>query len=141
MWQVSTILYFALKFDFANSVFVEKLLFEQNQKIRLLDLFFTLNLALGLTFLIKFIRVSVKVGDIYGLSKKPLSFSIAGDSGVGKDSLSNEISKLFEVYTPEQIAEWEKELQQTRAEQEETYKEWEESSKAGAIPQYKGKYD
>ena len=95
LWQFSTILYFALKFDFANSVFVEKYLFEQNQKIRLLDFFFTLNLALGLTFLIKFIRVSVKVGDIYGLSKKPLSFSIAGDSGVGKDSLSNEISKLF----------------------------------------------
>jgi uridine kinase len=95
LWQVSTILYFALKFDFTNSVFVEKFLLEQNQKIRLLDFFFTLNLALGLTFLVKFIRVSLKVGDIYSLSKKPLSISIAGDSGVGKDSLSNEISKLF----------------------------------------------
>jgi putative ribosome biogenesis GTPase RsgA len=95
LWQVSTILYFALKFDFTNSVFVEKFLLEQNQKISLLDFFFTLNLALGLTFLVKFIRVSLKVGDIYSLSKKPLSISIAGDSGVGKDSLSNEISKLF----------------------------------------------
>jgi len=45
------------------------------------------------------------------------------------------------VYTPEQIAEWEAELKQTRAEQEETYKEWEENTKKGLIPQYKGKYE
>jgi uridine kinase len=94
-WQVSIILYFALKFDFTNSLFVERFLLEQNQKIGILDFFFTLNLALGLTFLFKFIQVSLKVGDIYNLSKKPLSISVAGDSGVGKDSLSREISKLF----------------------------------------------
>jgi Rps23 Pro-64 3,4-dihydroxylase Tpa1-like proline 4-hydroxylase len=45
------------------------------------------------------------------------------------------------VYTPEQVAEWEEELKETRAAQEETYKEWEESTKKGMIPQYKGKYD
>ena len=46
-----------------------------------------------------------------------------------------------EVYTPEQVAEWEKELKETRASQQETYKEWEEAKKSGMIPQYKGKYD
>lgn len=45
------------------------------------------------------------------------------------------------VYTQEQMDEWEKELKQTRAEQEETYKEWEENTKKGLIPQYKGKYE
>ena len=45
------------------------------------------------------------------------------------------------VYTPEQIAEWETELKQTRAEQEETYKEWKKGQEVGNIPTYKGKYD
>jgi len=35
------------------------------------------------------------VGDVYSLSNKPLSVSIAGDSGVGKDTLTNEIANLF----------------------------------------------
>ena len=95
MWQISTILYFSLKFDFAKSNFIIKSVFELDQKIGLLDLLFTLNLALGLSFLFKFIQIALKVGDIYGLSKKPFSIAIAGDSGVGKDSLTNEISKLF----------------------------------------------
>jgi Rps23 Pro-64 3,4-dihydroxylase Tpa1-like proline 4-hydroxylase len=45
------------------------------------------------------------------------------------------------VYTPEQIAEWEVELKQTRAEQDETYKEWDKAIKEGKPPTYKGKYD
>jgi len=46
-----------------------------------------------------------------------------------------------EVYTPEQIAAWEVELQQTRADQEETYKEWKKFKEEGISPSYKGKYD
>jgi Rps23 Pro-64 3,4-dihydroxylase Tpa1-like proline 4-hydroxylase len=45
------------------------------------------------------------------------------------------------VYTPEQVAEWERELKQTRAEQEETYKEWAAAREQGMEPTYKGKYD
>jgi len=45
------------------------------------------------------------------------------------------------VYTPEQMAEWDKELKQTRAEQDETYKEWDKAIAEGNIPSYKGKYD
>ena len=36
---------------------------------------------------------------------------------------------------------WEDELKQTRALQEDQYKEWDENVKRGQIPQYKGKYD
>lgn len=45
------------------------------------------------------------------------------------------------VYTPEQVAKWEEELKQTRAEQAEVYKEWDKARESGNIPQYKGKYD
>jgi hypothetical protein len=45
------------------------------------------------------------------------------------------------VYTPEQIAEWEQELKETRAEQEKTYEEWNELKKKGTPPTHKGKYD
>ncbi len=45
------------------------------------------------------------------------------------------------VYTPEQIAEWEAELKETRAEQEKTYEEWNELKKKGTPPTHKGKYD
>lgn len=45
------------------------------------------------------------------------------------------------VYTPEQIAEWETELKETRAEQEKTYEEWNELKKKGTPPTHKGKYD
>jgi Rps23 Pro-64 3,4-dihydroxylase Tpa1-like proline 4-hydroxylase len=40
------------------------------------------------------------------------------------------------VYTPEQIAEWEAELKETRADQEKVYKEWEDAKKSGNAPSY-----
>lgn len=45
------------------------------------------------------------------------------------------------VYDDETIKQWEEELKETRALQEQQYKEWDESVKNGNVPTYKGKYD
>ena len=49
----------------------------------------------GAVLVLKVIQEGQRLGDIYSLSKKPLTLSVAGDSGVGKDTLSNEIARLF----------------------------------------------
>jgi hypothetical protein len=46
-----------------------------------------------------------------------------------------------EVYDEETIQKWEEELKETRALQQEQFKEWDDNVKRGVIPQYKGKYD
>lgn len=46
-----------------------------------------------------------------------------------------------EEYSPEILALWEKELQQTREDQKLTYQRWEEAKESGMTPTYKGKYD
>lgn len=46
-----------------------------------------------------------------------------------------------EKYNEELLALWEKELKQTREDQERTYAQWAEDKKKGIEPQHKGKYD
>jgi uridine kinase len=58
-------------------------------------LIFSLNLVIGGVLIVKILKESQTVGDVYSLSKEPLSIGIAGDSGVGKDRLSNELANLF----------------------------------------------
>jgi len=56
---------------------------------------FTLNAILGAVLILKILKEALKVGDIYLLSDRPFSLNIAGDSGVGKDTLVNQFAKLF----------------------------------------------
>ena len=56
---------------------------------------FTINVVLEAVLIWKILDEAIKVGDVYSLSNKPLSVCIAGDSGVGKDTLANEIANLF----------------------------------------------
>jgi uridine kinase len=58
-------------------------------------LLFTLNVVVGAVLVLKVLQEGKRIGDIYSLAKKPLTVNIAGDSGVGKDTLSNEIARLF----------------------------------------------
>jgi len=58
-------------------------------------LLFTMNLVVGAVLIIKILREAQNRGDIFSLAKKPLTLTVAGDSGVGKDTLSNEIARLF----------------------------------------------
>ncbi len=51
--------------------------------------------CLGVIIIFSILRTAVSSGDIYGLNSKPISFAIAGDSGVGKDTLANNLKGLF----------------------------------------------
>ena len=95
LWQTSVTGYFALKQDISLSqLFSEKVIdFEANSEV--LGVIFTVNVVLAAVLIWKILNEAIKVGDVYSLSKKPLSVCIAGDSGVGKDTLSNEIANLF----------------------------------------------
>jgi uridine kinase len=95
LWQTSVTAYFALKQDmYLSQIFGEKVInFEANDEV--LGVIFTVNVVLAAVLIWKILNEAIKVGDVYSLSNKPLSVSIAGDSGVGKDTLANEIANLF----------------------------------------------
>jgi uridine kinase len=95
VWQLSVSSYFLLKESQISTRFSGVIEFEYS-KISYLDgLLFTLNIVVGVVLVQKILQEGKKIGDIYSLAKKPLTVNIAGDSGVGKDTLSNEIARLF----------------------------------------------
>ena len=59
------------------------------------DFVFTLNLVIGTVLIIRIISLVLNTGDVYKIARRPLSITISGDSGVGKDTLSHEIASLF----------------------------------------------
>ena len=61
------------------------------------DCAFTVVLVISVQLFLSILRQAVSVGDIYGIATKPLSVSIAGDSGVGKDTLAIALSECFGV--------------------------------------------
>lgn len=95
LWQSTVTFYFVLKQDISFSQLIgDKLInFETNNEV--LGVIFTVNVVLAAVLIWKILNEAIKVGDIYSLSNKPLSVCIAGDSGVGKDTLANEIANLF----------------------------------------------
>jgi uridine kinase len=95
LWQTSVTAYFALKQEISLSqLFGGKVInFAANNEV--LGVVFTINVVLAAVLIWKILDEAIKVGDVYSLSNKPLSVCIAGDSGVGKDTLANEIANLF----------------------------------------------
>ena len=95
VWQLSIFSYFLLKESQISTRYSGVIQIEYS-KIDYLDgLLFTFNIAIGAVLVLKILQEGKKIGDIYSLAKKPLTLNIAGDSGVGKDTLSNEIARLF----------------------------------------------
>ena len=95
IWQLSVSTYFVYKsgeLPFRYKIQSEYL-FTPNQEF--LTLIYTFNLVLGSFIVLKLFSESLKFGDIYSLSKKPISIGIAGDSGTGKDLLTNNLANLF----------------------------------------------
>ena len=58
-------------------------------------LFETAFFCIGIVLLMSLLRTAVSSGDIYSLNSKPISLAIAGDSGVGKDLLANNLKYVF----------------------------------------------
>ena len=95
VWQSTVSSYFILKESQISTRFSGEIQIGYS-RIEYLDGFlFTLNIVVGAVLVLKVIQEGQRLGDIYSLSKKPLTLSVAGDSGVGKDTLSNEIARLF----------------------------------------------
>lgn len=63
--------------------------------IQQFDVYSYINFLIGVALIFKVIGDTLISGDIYRLAKLPLSVLIAGDSGVGKDTLSNELASFF----------------------------------------------
>ncbi|CAN1484243.1 Phosphoribulokinase/uridine kinase [Candidatus Nanopelagicaceae bacterium] len=95
IWQLNVVLFFLS----AETVLVSRFFGDVRvnlSEINLLSgLLFTSLVVLGVVLVLKIMHEAGKLGDIYSLSKKPLAINIAGDSGVGKDTLTNEIARLF----------------------------------------------
>jgi uridine kinase len=94
-WQLSVSSYFLLKESQISTRFSGLIPFEYSKVSYLDGLLFTLNIVVGAVLVLKILQEGKRIGDIYSLARKPLSLNIAGDSGVGKDTLSNEIARLF----------------------------------------------
>jgi ABC-type multidrug transport system fused ATPase/permease subunit len=95
IWQLSVTCYFVLKDSLIATRFGDLLRIDYSKFEYLDGLLFTLNLVIGAVLMLKILKEAQKLGDIYSLAKKPVTINIAGDSGVGKDTLSNEIARLF----------------------------------------------
>ena len=55
----------------------------------------TIVLIAGLLWIVSFVRRSIPQYDRFAIGKTPFSVAIAGDSGTGKDSLTNALKRLF----------------------------------------------
>jgi uridine kinase len=95
LWQVSVTVYFVLNQEISLSKLFGGNVISPAADNEVLGVIFTLNIVLAAILIWKILNEAIKVGDVYSLSKKPLSVCIAGDSGVGKDTLANEIANLF----------------------------------------------
>jgi len=92
-WQGGIVLFYILNDHIVLIRFWQKTEISLNKT--LLDLLFTIIFVVGLTLSVKILNESIRQEDVFGISKKPLAIAIAGDSGVGKDTLSESLSKAF----------------------------------------------
>jgi uridine kinase len=71
------------------------------------SLYAHLLLTLGITLVIIFsyssLKAAIRNGDIYRIAEAPLTFSIAGDSGTGKDTLGQALMRMFTTNTATMI--------------------------------------
>jgi uridine kinase len=95
IWQTSVCFYFVYREGYIPTRFTGILQLNQSGNVFLEGLIFTFNIVLGAVLISKILHEAQKIGDVYFLAERPISLNIAGDSGVGKDTLSNEIAKLF----------------------------------------------
>lgn len=91
-WQILAVISFIYKSEGFKLRFFPLLHWSSNPTI--ISLIFTLNFTIGILFIYKFVAETSLIIDPFSLSKKPLSIGIAGDSGVGKDTLSTSLVEL-----------------------------------------------
>lgn len=94
-WEVSVCLYYFTSGKEIDGRFNHSKWLHTTISPSLRSLMFTMNLIIAIVIVLKVLEESRKFGDVYRISQKPLSIAVAGDSGVGKDTLSREIANAF----------------------------------------------
>lgn len=59
------------------------------------DLLFTCGIALTVIYSFSSLKTAIRHGDLFKIAQAPLTVSIAGDSGTGKDTLTQALIKIF----------------------------------------------
>lgn len=93
VWQSTVVGFYLFKSGHIEFRLFKNLSWIANES--LLSLLFTLNLTLSTLLIYKLFSEASNILDPYSLEKKPLSISIAGDSGVGKDTLCVGLSNIL----------------------------------------------
>ncbi len=75
-----------------------------NPPANALSMWQTMLLAVGLIVLARMLRDGVQQNEYFRLSRKPFLVGIAGDSGTGKDTLSEAIVALFGAHSSNEIS-------------------------------------
>jgi uridine kinase len=93
IWQSTLVGFYIYKSSLIELRLFNNLSWVANESV--LSLLFTLNLTLSTLLIYKLFSEASNVLDPYSLEKKPLSISIAGNSGVGKDTLCVGLSNIL----------------------------------------------
>jgi uridine kinase len=93
VWQLTAVGFYLYKSNLIEFRLFNDLSWFANESI--LSLLFTINLTLSALLIYKLFSEASYVLDPYFLEKKPLSIAIAGDSGVGKDTLCIGLSHIL----------------------------------------------
>jgi uridine kinase len=93
IWQIIVISFYIYSNDEIKFRFIENFTWQPN--VTVISLLFTSMLVTSFALLVRLLIEMNKTYDPYHLSEAPISIAISGDSGVGKDTLSNAISSLI----------------------------------------------
>lgn len=93
VWQSTLVGFYLYKSSLIEFRLFNNLSWSANENV--LSLLFTLNLTLSTLLIYKLFSEASNILDPYSLEKKPISISIAGDSGVGKDTLCVGLSNIL----------------------------------------------
>ena len=61
----------------------------------IMNIIFSLAIVLVTIWSYSSLRAAIRIGDFYKIAKSPLTVSISGDSGTGKDTLTNALTSMF----------------------------------------------
>ena len=93
LWQISITSFYAYNNHEIQFRFMDSLQWKTNSTVS--SMLFTIMLVSGFALLSRLIVEMDSHHDPYNLRKHPISIAIAGDSGAGKDTLTNAISSLI----------------------------------------------
>jgi len=93
IWQLFTVAYFTTQKNSVINRFSSFSELQMDDKYK--SLLFTISASMAGFVLFKLLTESIRISDPIKIGKVPLSIAIAGDSGVGKDTLTSSIAEAF----------------------------------------------